>query len=76
MSLEAIPLENYNEVYALAIINTVFGGSIGSKLFQKIREELEDHNICHAILETEAEICDDKECHVHLKNIGHHHHHH
>ena len=39
MSLEAIPLENYDEVYALAIINTVFGGSISSKLFQKIREE-------------------------------------
>lgn len=39
MSLEAIPLENEKEVYALAIINTVFGGSISSRLFQKIREE-------------------------------------
>ena len=47
-----------------------------NKVKEKIREELEGHNICHAILETETEICDDKECHVHLKNIGHHHHHH
>ena len=46
---------------------------------KKIREELEEHNICHAILETEDEACDDKECHVNL-NINeihdHHHHHH
>ena len=34
-----VPLENEEEVYALAVINTVFGGSISSRLFQKIREE-------------------------------------
>ena len=39
MSLEAVPLENDKEVYALAVINTVFGGGISSRLFQKIREE-------------------------------------
>lgn len=39
MSLEAVPLENDKEVYDLAVINTVFGGSISSRLFQKIREE-------------------------------------
>ena len=39
MSLEAIPTENIEEVYALAVINTVFGGSISSRLLQKIREE-------------------------------------
>ena len=39
MSLEAVTLENDKEVYALAVINTVFGGSISSRLFQKIREE-------------------------------------
>ena len=27
-----------------------------------------------AILETEDEICDDKECHIELKEISHHHH--
>lgn len=39
ISLEAIPSENIKEVYALSIINTVFGASISSRLFQKIREE-------------------------------------
>ena len=39
MSLEAVPIESDKEVYALAFINTVFGGSISSRLFQKIREE-------------------------------------
>ena len=43
---------------------------------EKIREELLEHNICHAILETEDEVCDDKECHVELhSHIEHHHHH-
>ena len=45
------------------------------KLKKEIREELEEHNICHAILETEEEACDDKECHVEFKNQSHHHHH-
>ena len=40
-----------------------------------IREELEEHNICHAILETEDEVCDDKDCHVEFKETTHHHHH-
>ena len=39
ISLEAIPSEDIKEVYALSIINTVFGASISSRLFQKIREE-------------------------------------
>ncbi len=43
---------------------------------KEIREELEEHNICHAILETESEACDDKECNVDLKVVEHHHHHH
>lgn len=43
---------------------------------KKIREELAEHNICHAILETEEEVCDEVECHVHLNNEVHHHHHH
>ena len=41
----------------------------------KIREELEEHKICHAILETEEEACDDKECNVEFHSEGHHHHH-
>ncbi len=46
-----------------------------SKVKKDIREELEEHNICHAILETEEEACDDLECHVELKEHTHHHHH-
>ena len=40
-----------------------------------IREELEEHNICHSILETEEEACSDKECHIETNEIHHHHHH-
>ena len=46
-----------------------------SKVKKNIRKELEEHNICHAILETEDEVCDDKECHVELEERHHHHHH-
>ncbi len=41
-----------------------------------IREELEEHNICHSILETEDEACDDIECNVEVHAEEHHHHHH
>lgn len=43
---------------------------------QEIRKELEEHSICHSILETEDEACDDKECHVDFHYDTHHHHHH
>lgn len=43
---------------------------------KKIREELEEHNICHAILETEEEACNDVECNVEFEHESHHHHHH
>ena len=42
----------------------------------KVREELMEHNIVHAILETEDEACDDLECHIETTNHIHHHHHH
>ena len=45
------------------------------KVKDKIREELEEHGICHAILETEEEACIDTECNPHLNTEeGHHHH--
>ena len=47
-----------------------------SKVKKDIREELEEHNIHHAILETENEACEDKECHVEFHHEHHHHHHH
>ena len=45
------------------------------ELKSKIRKELEEHNICHSILETEDEVCSDLECNVEF-NMEHHHHHH
>ena len=47
-----------------------------AKIKKEIREELEEHNICHAILETEEEACDEKDCEPHLHHEEHHHHHH
>ncbi len=47
-----------------------------SKVKKEIREELVEHNICHAILETEEEACSDKECHIDNHVHNHHHHHH
>lgn len=51
----------------------------GSKIKEKIREELEEFNIVHATLELEDgdEHCHLKHCHVtHGEDCGHHHHHH
>ena len=42
---------------------------------KEIRVKLEDYHICHAILETEEEACDDIKCHVHFEEEHHHHHH-
>lgn len=39
MNLKAIGIEDNDEVYSLAVINNIFGGSISSRLFQEIREE-------------------------------------
>ena len=39
INLDAIPMTNNREVYALSVVNNVFGGSISYRLFQKIREE-------------------------------------
>jgi len=44
-----------------------------SEIKKEIRKELEEHNICHSILETEEESCDDKECHIEFKKHSHHH---
>ena len=43
-----------------------------------IREELEEFGICHSILETEDEACEDTECNpnLHIEHGHHHHHHH
>ena len=46
-----------------------------AKVKKEIREELLEHNICHAILETEEEACEEQDCHVNLHDIHHHHQH-
>lgn len=46
------------------------------KVKKDIREELREHNICHAILETEEEACDDIECHVDFNEKSAHNHNH
>ena len=47
-----------------------------STIKEEIREELSEHNIHHAILETEEEACNQKECHIDFDIETHHHHHH
>lgn len=43
------------------------------KIKNEIREELEEFNIGHSILEIEDEMCDDIECKIKLNNNHHHH---
>ena len=64
-------IDGYNNYATMHIVVDQKNVSLVKK---KIREELLEHNICHAILETEDEACDDLECHVSL-NTNHHHHH-
>ena len=65
-------MDGYNNC---ATMHVVTKNNNVDKLKKEIREELEEHNICHAILETESKTCDDKECHTNIKKIEHHHHH-
>ena len=66
-------IDGYNNYATMHIVSK--SNNI-SKVKKEIREELEEHNICHAILETEDEVCEDNECHVKLGNHSNHHHHH
>lgn len=61
-----------------ATMHVVVNGE-ASEIKKKIREELKEHDICHATLELEAEgeDCGEEYCHVeHSCERGHHHHHH
>ncbi len=66
-------IDGYNNYATMHIVSKV---KDIAKIKKEIREELEEHNIGHAILETEEEVCDDKECHIEIKSGVHHHHHH
>lgn len=70
-------IDGYKTLATMHIVTTVDNIS---ELKKEIREELEEHGICHAILETESEVCDDTECHIeydheHIHAHGHNHHH-
>lgn len=66
-------IDGYNN-YATMHIVTKVADIQGIK--HLIREELCEHSICHAVLETEPEICQDQECHIEPFHSEHHHHHH
>ena len=66
-------IDGYNNYATMHIVTKV---KDIKKLKQVIREELEEHNICHAILETEDEACGENECNVHFDYSHHHHHNH
>lgn len=61
---------NYATMHIVSKVNDI------NQLKKEIRKELEEHNICHTILETEDEACEDKECHVHLSSVKSHQHNH
>ena len=66
-------IDGYNNYATMHIVVNSKNVSLVKK---KIREELVEHNICHAILETEDEACEDLECHVEFCSHHHTHHHH
>ena len=69
-------LDGYNTFITMHVVTD----EEGSVIKQKIREELQEHNICHATLELEttSESCGEKECSINSggKESHHHHHHH
>ena len=68
-------IDGYNNYATMHIVTN----SDHHKIKEKVREELEEHGICHATLELETpnEHCHHHECHTqHHKNHSHHHHHH
>lgn len=66
-------IDGYNNYATMHIVTNV-ADIQGIK--HLIREELCEHSICHAVLETEPEICQDQECHIESFHSEHHHHHH
>lgn len=68
-------MDGFNTLATMHIVTTVENIA---ELKKEIREELSEHGISHAILETESEVCDDTECHMEFnhEHIGGHHHHH
>ena len=66
-------IDDYNNYATMHIVSK---SKNITQVKKDIREELEEHNICHSILETEEEACSDKECHIETNEIHSNHHHH
>jgi len=66
-------IDGYNNYATMHIVST---SKDMKRIKEEIREELEEYNICHSILETETEPCDDIECNVEVHHEHEHHHHH
>lgn len=68
-------LDGYNNYATMHIVTD----DEGHEIKEKIRKELNEHNICHVTLELETtyEHCHEKSCHIkHSDGCNHHHHHH
>ena len=59
--------KNYATMHIVTKSNNI------KKIKAEIREILEHYNICHSILETEDEICNDLACNIDFKEHLHHH---
>ena len=66
-------IDGYNNYATMHIVSQ---SNDIKKVKNNIREELKEHGICHAILETEDEACTEIECNPELNTDGGHHHHH
>ena len=67
-------IDGYNNYATMHIVSK---SNDIKKVKNNIREELKEHGICHAILETEDEACSETECNPEFNpDVGHHHHHH
>ena len=65
-------IDGYNNYATMHIVTKI--GDI-KNLKDEIRKKLKENNICHAILETEEELCDDIECNPNFESDKEHHHH-
>jgi len=66
-------IDGFNNYATMHIVSKVDNLN---ELKEKVRDELKEHGICHVIIETEYEICEDRECNVKFDTDQHHHHHH
>ena len=66
-------MDGYNNYGTLHIVVKEYS----EKVKRKVKEELEEHGVCHSTieLELENEKCDSNECKIEEREVHHHHHH-